>query len=119
MREQHVKELSMKKVIILLGSLVMLSGCGMLHKQEQAPQTLRYQCGTLPLTVTLDNPKQQVSFILDGKPLTLTQTVSASGARYSDGTYVFWSKGNGAFVERNDKIVINDCELQNADASAQ
>ncbi|MBZ6390343.1 MAG: MliC family protein [Pantoea dispersa] len=109
----------MKKMIVLAGTLTLLSGCGIWHKPAPAPQTLHYQCGTLPLTVTLDNAKQQVSFILDGKPLTLTQTVSASGARYSDGTYVFWSKGNGAFVERNDKIVINDCELQNADASAQ
>ncbi|ORM62090.1 hypothetical protein PRCB_01055 [Pantoea rodasii] len=109
----------MKKIAILLGSVMVLSGCGVMHQQEPAPQTLRYQCGTLPLTVTLNNPKQQVNFILDGKPLTLTQTVSASGTRYSDGTYVFWSKGNGAFVERNDKIVINDCELQNADSSAQ
>ncbi len=109
----------MKKIVILLSCVVAMSGCGMMHKEQPTPQTLRYQCGTLPLTVTLDNPKQQVSFILDGKPLTLTQTVSASGARYSDGTYVFWSKGSGAFVERNDKIVINDCELQNADTSAQ
>lgn len=109
----------MKKIVILLSCVVTMSGCGMMHKEQPTTQTLRYQCGTLPLTVTLDNPKQQVSFILDGKPLTLTQTVSASGARYSDGTYVFWSKGNGAFVERNDKIVINDCELQNADTSAQ
>ncbi|MCI1026557.1 MliC family protein [Pantoea dispersa] len=109
----------MKKMIVLAGTLTLLSGCSIWHKPAPAPETLHYQCGTLPLTVTLDNAKQQVSFILDGKPLTLTQTVSASGARYSDGTYVFWSKGNGAFVERNDKIVINDCELQNADASAQ
>ncbi|MEB5971121.1 MliC family protein [Pantoea dispersa] len=109
----------MKQMIVLAGTLTLLSGCGLWHKPTPAPETLHYQCGTLPLTVTLDNAQQQVRFILDGKPLTLTQTVSASGARYSDGTYVFWSKGNGAFVERNDKIVINDCELQNADASAQ
>lgn len=108
----------MKRMILLLSSIAVLSGCGMLHKPEQTPQQLRYQCGTLPLTVTQDNAKQQVSFILDGKPLTLAQTVAASGTRYSDGTYVFWSKGNSAFVERNNKIVINDCELQNADPSA-
>lgn len=108
----------MKRMILLLSSIAVLSGCGMLHKPEQTPQQLRYQCGTLPLTVTQDNAKQQVSFILDGKPLTLVQTVAASGTRYSDGTYVFWSKGNSAFVERNNKIVINDCELQNADPSA-
>jgi membrane-bound inhibitor of C-type lysozyme len=105
-------------MILLLSSIAVLSGCGMLHQPEQTPQQLRYQCGTLPLTVTQDNAKQQVSFILDGKPLTLAQTVAASGTRYSDGTYVFWSKGNSAFVERNNKIVINDCELQNADPSA-
>ncbi len=109
----------MKKWGLLAGGVMLLSGCGLLHKQDVAPLTLHYQCGTLPLTVTQDNARQQVSFILDGKPLTLTQTVSASGARYSDGTYVFWSKGDGAFVERNDKIVINDCELQHADRSAR
>lgn len=108
----------MKKAI-LVGGVLLLSGCGLMHKPAEEPQKLHYRCGTLPLTVTLDNPRQQVSFILDGKPLTLTQTVAASGTRYSDGTYVFWSKGNGAFIERNDKIVINDCELQNADGSAQ
>jgi len=109
----------MKKIIMMLSSIALLSGCGMLHKPQETPQQLRYQCGTLPLTVTQDNAKQQVSFILDGKPLTLTQTVAASGTRYNDGTYVFWSKGDGAFVERNDKIVINDCELQHANTAAQ
>lgn len=99
---------------LTVAAVVMLSGCSLMHKAPPAPETLHYRCGTLPLTVTLDNAKQQVSFIMDGKPLTLMQTVSASGARYSDGNYVFWSKGNGAFIERNDKIVVNDCELQPA-----
>jgi len=91
---------------------LLLSGCSLMHKQPPAPQTLHYRCGTLPLTVTLDEAQQQVSFIMDGQPLTLKQTVSASGTRYSDGHYAFWSKGNGAFIERNDKVVVNDCELQ-------
>ncbi len=60
-------------------AMVMLSGCSLMHKSSPAPETLHYRCGTLPLTVTLDNAKDQVSFIMDGKPLTLTQTVSASG----------------------------------------
>ncbi|WP_394662179.1 MliC family protein [uncultured Pantoea sp.] len=103
----------MKRYMLAAGCLA-LSGCGMLQKPAPRPETLHYQCGTLPLTVTLDNSKEEVSFILDGKPLTLKQTVSASGARYSDDHYVFWSKGNSAFVERNDRIIINDCELQDA-----
>lgn len=36
----------------------------------------------------------------DGQKYTLPQTVSASGARYSDGmTLVWWSKGDTALVE--------------------
>jgi hypothetical protein len=43
----------------------------------------------------------------DGRQLSLPQTISADGGRYSNGnpqvagseTFVFWEKGNGAFVE--------------------
>ncbi|MGE1561567.1 MliC family protein [Pantoea septica] len=99
---------------LTLAAALLLSGCGLLHKQAEAPQTLHYRCGTLPLTVTLDNASEQVSFIMDGQPLTLKRAISASGARYSDGKYVFWTKGDTAFIERDDKIVVNDCELQPA-----
>lgn len=45
----------------------------------------------------------------DGRTLTLKQTISADGVRYSDGdpmvkgaeTFVFWSKGDGALVLEN------------------
>jgi membrane-bound inhibitor of C-type lysozyme len=45
----------------------------------------------------------------DGRTMTLQQTLSADGSRYSNGnpmiqgneTFVFWSKGNGAFVLEN------------------
>ncbi|MBA2816979.1 MliC family protein [Candidatus Pantoea persica] len=107
----------MKQGLTLAASLL-LTGCGLLHKQPEPPQTLHYCCGTLPLTVTLDNASEQVSFIMDGQPLTLKRAVSASGARYSDGKYVLWSKGDTAFIERDDKIVVNDCELQPASQSA-
>ncbi|MBE5251543.1 MliC family protein [Mixta mediterraneensis] len=100
---------------LTVAAALLLSGCSLMHKQGEQPKTtLHYRCGTMPLTVTLDTAQQQVSFIMDGKPLTLKQTVSASGSRYSDGNYVFWTKGNGAFIERNDKIVVNDCELSPA-----
>ncbi|WP_130834950.1 MliC family protein [[Erwinia] mediterraneensis] len=98
--------------VVSLTAVLLLAGCGMMQKPAEQPLTLRYTCGTMPLTVTQDNAQQQVSFIMDGQPLTLKQTRSASGTRYSDGHYVFWSKGNGAFIERNGKIVVNDCLLQ-------
>jgi len=39
----------------------------------------------------------------DGRSMTLTQTISADGARYAnkDESFVFWSKGNGAIVLEN------------------
>lgn len=102
----------MKKGLIF-GALL-LSGCSVPPQSTQQDiQTLHYACGTLPLTVQVDNSKEEVSMILDGKQLTLKQQIAASGARYSDGQYVFWSKGNTAFVERNDKVIIDDCQMNN------
>ncbi|MFU9138593.1 MliC family protein [Erwinia tasmaniensis] len=92
-------------------TLVLLSGCSMFYSRPDEQKTLHYTCGTLPLTVVLDNAREEVNLILDGNPVTLKQEVSASGARYSDGTYTFWSKGDEAFIERNDKPIINDCRL--------
>lgn len=103
----------MKKTLTVVALL--LSGCSLhQHTAGEEVKTLHYLCGTLPLTVQLDNSKEEVSMILDGKQLTLKQQIAASGARYSDGNYVFWSKGNTAFVERNDKVIIDDCQLNSA-----
>lgn len=104
----------MIKYVLLAGAAFALAGCHLLKSGEQAPQALHYQCGTMPLTVTLDNAKSQVSFIMDGTQLTLPQVVAASGTRYSNGNYTFWSKGDSAFIERNDRIIVNDCVLQTA-----
>ena len=55
-------------------------------------------------------PGGSVGLVLsDGRTMTLAQTLSASGIRYSDGdpnkegseSIVFWSKGNGAFILEN------------------
>ncbi|MDR3571488.1 MAG: MliC family protein [Candidatus Pacebacteria bacterium] len=60
----------------------------------------------------------------DGRQMTLAQTLSADGARYSNGnpqiatgkpgaeTFIFWSKGNGAFIEENGTTTFNNCVVQ-------
>ncbi|WP_421505844.1 MliC family protein [Erwinia rhapontici] len=102
-----------KGYIAIAGMLVALSGCSYFKSGSDTPvNILHYTCGTLPLTVKLDNSKSEVSLILDGQPLVLKQQPAASGTRYSDEHYVFWSKGDSAFIERNDKIIIDDCQLQ-------
>jgi len=56
--------------------------------------------------------KNKVSLVLsDGRELNLNQTISGSGARYanSDESFVFWNKGNGAFIEENGVTTYEDC----------
>ena len=105
---------AVKTTFIALAGLT-LSGCSLLEHHSAAPQSnivpLHYQCGTTPLTVNLDKSAKQVSLILDGVQLKLPQVEAASGTRYSDGRYTFWSKGNSALVQRGDDVIIDDCDL--------
>jgi membrane-bound inhibitor of C-type lysozyme len=49
----------------------------------------------------------------DGRKFTLPQTLSGSGIRYADssGTFVFWSKGDTAFIEEGASQIVTyrDC----------
>jgi membrane-bound inhibitor of C-type lysozyme len=49
----------------------------------------------------------------DGRTFSLPQTLSGSGIRYADssGTFVFWSKGDTAFVEEGSSqtVTYRDC----------
>jgi len=46
-----------------------------------------------------------------GKPFFLPQTISASGARYAnkDESFVFWNKGDTAFIEQNGTTTLDNC----------
>nr|WP_113869093.1 MliC family protein [Brenneria salicis]NMN91874.1 membrane-bound inhibitor of C-type lysozyme [Brenneria salicis ATCC 15712 = DSM 30166]RBP58335.1 membrane-bound inhibitor of C-type lysozyme [Brenneria salicis ATCC 15712 = DSM 30166]RLM29339.1 lysozyme inhibitor [Brenneria salicis ATCC 15712 = DSM 30166] len=101
----------MKRVLTGM-ALVLLSGCSYFAAKPTV-ETLHYQCGTMPLTVTMlpAETSSQASFLLDGERHVLPQVVSASGAKYSDGTYTFWSKGNQAFVQRGERVIVDDCTL--------
>ena len=104
----------MKKLLIAVIPL-MLAGCSTYNQfmERMQTDTLEYQCDEKPLTVQLNNPRQQVSFVYDNQQLNLPQGISASGARYTDGIYVFWSKGDSATVYKRDRIVLNNCQLEN------
>ncbi|KFC10909.1 membrane-bound c-type lysozyme inhibitor [Trabulsiella guamensis ATCC 49490] len=104
----------MKKLLIAVIPF-MLAGCSYYNQFVERIQTdkLEYQCDEKPLTVNLNNSREEVSFIYDNQLRTLKQGLSASGARYTDGVYVFWSKGDSATVYKRDRIVLNNCQLQN------
>jgi putative hemolysin len=50
----------------------------------------------------------------DGRSMTLPQAMSGSGARYAsaDESFVFWNKGNTAFIEENGKTTYDGCETK-------
>ena len=74
-----------------------------------------YYAGTSTPSTSPDQPPMpggSVAVTLsDGRTMTLAQTISADGTRYSNGdpsvqgseTFVFWSKGNGALVLENNQ----------------
>ncbi|HOK20993.1 MAG TPA: MliC family protein [Candidatus Paceibacterota bacterium] len=64
-------------------------------------------------------PVGKVEIILsDGRNLILPQTIAADGARYanSDESFVFWSKGNGAFVLENNSESYQNCVMAAKDS---
>ncbi len=68
-----------------------------------------------------DGVRIKISYHQEGKKATLVyqdriyeleRTVSASGARYSDGHLVFWNKADRAFIEIDGKKIHQFCELR-------
>lgn len=47
----------------------------------------------------------------DGRTLTVPHAISASGARYAtpDESFVFWNKGDTAFIDENGATTYQDC----------
>ena len=50
----------------------------------------------------------------DGRTENLSHAVSADGGRYTNGdeSFVFWTKGNGAFVTENGKTTYANCVVK-------
>ncbi len=51
----------------------------------------------------------------DGRSFTINQTISGSGARFanSDESFIFWTKGDGAFIDENGEMTFKDCLVEN------
>lgn len=99
-------------VFTLFFALALLTGCSLTGQDKL--RVLQYKCGITPVMVGINEQvvPQQVTMTLNGVQHILEQTISASGARYSNGEYVFWSKGNSAFIERNGNVIYEYCQLE-------
>jgi membrane-bound inhibitor of C-type lysozyme len=50
----------------------------------------------------------------DGRSMNIAQGISASGARYTneDESFVFWNKGDTAFIQEGDKTTYENCVVK-------
>lgn len=81
------------------------------RKGDQIIATVTYQCAdgkSVHAVYTANSVQLELS---DLRALTLFQTVSASGARYANAneSFVFWNKGNTAFIQENNILTFTDC----------
>jgi len=82
--------------------------------EESCSITAHFVCDAKKsITSTFDYiPADQVELILsDGTTATLPHAISADGARYanSDESFVFWNKGDTAFIQQNGKETYSNC----------
>lgn len=81
------------------------------------PMTMLYRCeGDAKVTVAmLDAESERIALTLPGEePVELSQSPSASGAKYVGDKLVFWGKGDEASIEHDGKAVFSGCKLQAA-----
>ncbi len=77
-----------------------------------------YQCQKKMTIHAIFNssPDTVVLTLSDGRSMTLPHALSADGARYTnaDESFVFWNKGNTAFITEGGQITFADCVDANA-----
>jgi membrane-bound inhibitor of C-type lysozyme len=118
MRRKNILTLIVLVVLLILAALL-----GNLSKKQYVVNTNTDIMASDAVTYTCDDTKwitalyhlpedQTIDLSLsDGRTLTLSHTLSGSGARYAndDESIVFWNKGNGAFIEENGATTFVNC----------
>ena len=116
--------MSMKKfVLIVLITAIVFTGVSFIYEKLQQPNAIPEALTTDVInsaifncadnkTIQADFLKDNVSLILsDGRQLKLQQVMSGSGVRYAttDESFVFWNKGDRAFIEEGKETSYKDC----------
>ena len=71
-----------------------------------------YKCGDgTHLKVTIPEGGDTAVLRYQGRNHTLKKVEAASGVKYEGDKYVFWSKGNTAFLQINGEVVHDGCVL--------
>ena len=106
----------MRHVSIAISSALLLVACSDLpfaSKSSIPPGSKRfeYKCPDgASFDVLMSPTGDKAKLELEGVMYELKQVRSGSGARFSDGTTTYWSKGREAIIERGGKVVHGDCK---------
>ena len=116
--------MSMKKfVLIVLITAIVFTGVSFIYQKFQQPNAILDALTTDFINSAIfncaDNKTIQAVFLKDnvsltlsdGRHLQLPQGMSGSGARYvnTDESFVFWNKGDTAFIEEGKDTTYKDC----------
>ncbi|QLG89303.1 YbaY family lipoprotein [Chitinibacter bivalviorum] len=106
----------MKKILFLIA----LSYASLAQAQSSFSQTFRCSNGTIFQVSSQGEDSIVVNRGLYQKAtepsrITLKQVISASGARYSDGNYTVWLKGDNATILKDETVLQSDCAATRAD----
>lgn len=87
-------------------SIAVMGALGGMLPLGASPTFAQAQAGTIfrcddgkPVTASFLNATNEVLITTGGRSFRLPQGMSGSGARYTDGSAVFWIKGNDAQLE--------------------
>lgn len=93
--------------------LVGLIGASAPALAEDPIATVKYACADAKTITAVYYPEKVDLTLSDGRTLSVPQAMSGSGTRYAkaDKSFVFWSKGDTAFVTEGDpdKPTFADC----------
>lgn len=100
-------------ILVIGGAYFVIKKININQKPEQTISAKFYCENNRFINATFDN-RGNGSVDLstsDGRKISLPRAISASGARYADvnESFIFWNKGDAAFIEENGQITFSGC----------
>jgi membrane-bound inhibitor of C-type lysozyme len=92
----------------LMGFAIAASLGGCADQDRVANREVAFQCGDKEFVAVFETDLDSVVIDTQGERVRLPHVPAAPGAKYSDGTTTFWSKGDQALLERSGETY-RDC----------
>lgn len=111
------KILLLVPIVLVIAGVVYYQGSSKTPKKETQPVQPAtpikavFNCAA-GKAIIAEFKEEKVELVLsDNRKIELPQAISASGARFanSDESFVFWNKGDTAFIEENGQSTFSDC----------